>query len=302
MMEKFRFYFKFFFVFIFGLLLLGCQPNTKNTENSAMNQQPYLLHFGPQGFKDFAQHDLGRTDSHPSGVGFRELDFTPSNLGQIKIENGGNSLVIDHVFSVLGTSFNNEDGIQGLDINAGLNKEEFVKPEEAHLAYVNLMKRINQANWKNYFYRFSARIAKEDNIEYLMKSGDVIDPSYIFDYEEWKKIINNVGGNSIGYRLYANGILLNLSIKQTQKTEDGREQYIVRYAFNTIRYDERNSMDDSENNIDTYQMTPKELEQSFKQEVARNKKSRNIEEKEAIAQGYDIDENYVDPDVWQYVK
>ena len=301
MMEKFNHY-HFILVLIIGWLLLGCQPNAKNTENNAMNQQSYVLHFGQQGVKDFAQDNQEKVDNHPSGAGFRELDFTPPNLGQIKIENGINSLLIDHVFSVLGTSFHQEDGIQGLDINAGLNKEEFVNPEQAYQAYVDLMKRIHQAEWKNYFYRFSARIAKEDNIRYLMKSGDVIDASYIFNYEEWKKIINTIGGNSIGYRLYANGILLNLSITQTKKTEDGKEQYVVRYAFDTVRYNQRNLMDDSENNIDTYKMTSQELEQAFKNELIRNKKSREMDEKDAISQGYRIDESYVDPDVWQYVK
>ena len=300
-MEKFNHY-HFILVLIIGWLLLGCQPNAKNTENNAMNQQSYVLHFGQQGVKDFAQDNQEKVDNHPSGAGFRDLDFSPPNLGQIKIENGINSLLIDHVFSVLGTSFHQEDGIQGLDINAGLNKEEFVNPEQAYQAYVDLMKRIHQAEWKNYFYRFSARIAKEDNIRYLMKSGDVIDASYIFNYEEWKKIINTIGGNSIGYRLYANGILLDLSIKQTQKTEGGKEQYMIRYAFNTIRYDEKNSMDDSENNIDTYKMTSQELEQAFKNELIRNKKSREMDEKDAISQGYRIDASYVDPDVWQYVK
>ncbi|WP_171293457.1 hypothetical protein [Acinetobacter indicus] len=301
MMERFKYYFNSILVFIFGFLLLGCQPNAKNTENSAMNQQPYLLHFGLQGFKDFAQYNQSGVDNHPV-ASFRELDFSPPNLGQIKIENGASSLVIDHVFYVLGTSFHGEEGIEVMTINAGLNKEEFVRPEQAYKAYVALMKRLNEAGWKNYFYRFSARIAKEDNIRYLMQSGDVIDPTYIFTDEEWKKIINNVTGNSIGYRLYANGILLNLSIKQTQKNEDGKEQYMVRYAFNTIRYDERNSLDDSENNIDTYKMTSKDLEQAFANELIRNKKSREIDEKEVIVQGFHIDENYEDPDVWQYVK
>lgn len=125
--------------------------------------------------------------------------------------------MIDHVFSVLGTSFNPEDGIQGLDIDTGLNKEEFVTPEHAYQGYVELMKRINQAGWKNYFIKSMPRIAKEDNLRYLMESGYVIDPGYIFSYEEWQKIINESVGNSIGYRLYANGILLNLDIDQTKK-------------------------------------------------------------------------------------
>ncbi len=302
MMEKFNSIICFVIILILGWLISACQPNTKNTEKNFMNQQPYILHFGQLGFKDFAQNNEEQVDQHPSGAGFRELDFSPPNLGQIKVEIGANSLIINHVFSVLGTSFHKEDGIQGLDINAGLNKEEFVNKEKAYQAYVDLMKRINQAEWKNYFYRGDPRIAKGDNIRYLMEGHDVIDPSYIFTYEEWRKIISTTGGNSIGYCLYANGILLNLSITQTKKTEDGKEQYMVRYAFDTIRYNQRNLMDDSENNIDTYKMTSKELEQAFKNELIRTKRLREIEEKEAIAQGYHVDENYVDPDVWQYVK
>ena len=267
-----------------------------------MNQQSYVLHFGQQGVKDFAQDNQEKVDNHPSGAGFRELDFIPPNLGQIKIENGINSLLIDHVFSVLGTSFHQEDGIQGLDINAGLNKEEFVNPEQAYQAYADLMKRLNQAGWQLYISRYNPRIAKEDNIRYIMEWGYVIDPSYIFNYEEWQKIINTIGGNSIGYRLYANGILLNLSLDRTQKTAEGKEQYVVRYTFDTVRYNQRNLMDDSENNIDTYKMTSQELEQAFKNELIRNKKSREMDEKDAISQGYRIDASYVDPDVWQYVK
>ena len=132
--------------------------------------------------------------------------------------------------------------------------------------------------------------------------GYVLDPSYIFIFEEWKKVISTSVGNSFGYRLYANGLILNISIEQTQVTVDGKEQYLVRYSFDTIRYDYRNSMSDSENNIDTYTMSAEELRHAFEKEVKRKKGSRAMDEQEAKAQGYRIDEHYVGPDVWQYVK
>lgn len=301
MMEKYKPYFNFIFVFIFGFLLLGCQPNTKNTENSAMNQQPYLLHFGLQGFKDFTQYNQGEVENHPV-ASFRSLRFSAPNLGQIKIENGASSLVIDHVFHVLGTSFHKEEGIEGIDIDAGLNKEEFVRPEQAYEAYVDLMKRVNQAGWKLYIAPYNPRIAKEDNMRYFMKWGYSIDPSYIFSYEEWQKIMSMEGRKSIGYRLYANDLLVDIDISQTQKTEDGKEQYIVRYAFNTIRYEQRDSLSDSENNINAYTMTPLELKQAFEKEERRTQRSREYDEKEAIAEGYRIDESYIGPDFWQYVR
>ena len=282
-------------VFCMGFLLSAC------TKQPQVHTQPYILHFGSQGFKDFAKYNLGQVDRHPV-ASFRELDFAPPNLGQIKIENGMSSLVIDHVFFVMGTSFHHEEGIETMVINAGLNKEEFVTPNQAYQGYVNLMQRVNRAGWKLYIAGYRPRISKHDNFRYLKEWGDVLDPSYIFSYEEWKKIIRTSVGNSFGYRLYANGLLLDISINQTQTTEDGKEQYLVRYSFDTIRYNQRNLMNDSANNIDTYTMSAEELRQAFEKDEIENKKLRGIEEKEAIAQGYRIDEHYVGPDVWQYVK
>lgn len=283
-------------IFICGYLLTACQPKAKDIENNAMNQQTYILHFGQQGVKDFLKYNDGQVDHQPAGASFRELDFSPPSLGQIKIENGTNSLVIDHVFSVLGTQWNTTDGIQIFDIDAGLNMEEFVSPEQAYHGYVELMKRLNQAGWNTYFARYNPRVAKEDNIRYLMEGHDIVDMSYIFNFEEWKKIINSIAGKMIGYRLYANGILLDISLKQTKKNEEGKEQYIVRYSFQTVRYNERNLMSDTD------KMTPQELENAFKQSLIKDKRSRGIDEKDMRSNGYHIDESYIDPDVWLYVK
>lgn len=301
MMEKFKSYFNLTLILILGWSFVGCQPSTKHSENNTVNEQPYILHLGQQGISDFVKYNDGKVDHQPAGASFRELDFSPPHLGKIRIENGPNSFVIDHIFSVLGTSFNQADGIQGLDIDAGLNKDEFVSPEQAYQGYVNLMKQLNQAGWKNYFYRSNARISIKDNIKYLLEWGDIIDPNYIFNYEEWKKIVISKRNGSLGYTLYANGVILKLSIDKTNE-KDGKEQYMVRYAFDTVRYNQRNLMDDAEHNIDTYKMTATELEQAFKKELVLDKKARDIGEKEAISKGYHIDENYVDPDIWPYVK
>ncbi len=218
-------------IFICGYLLTACQPKAKDIENNAMNQQTYILHFGQQGVQDFLKYNDGQVDHQPAGASFRELDFSPPSLGQIKIENGTNSLVIDHVFSVLGTQWNTTDGIQIFDIDAGLNKEEFVSPEQAYHGYVELMKRLNQAGWNTYFARYNPRVAKEDNIRYLMEGHDIVDMSYIFNFEEWKKIINSIAGKTIGYRLYANGILLDISLKQTKKMKKVKNNILYVIAF-----------------------------------------------------------------------
>ena len=294
MMEKFKFG---FYLLFFSLFLSACQPTSKLTENSTMNNpQEYVLHFGEQGIQDFIKYSKSDVDHHPAGISFRDLDFHPPYLGQIKIENAANSLVLENVFSVLGTQFDKNEGIQKISIDSGLTKEEFVSPEKAYQAYVNLMKRINQAGWKNYFYRFDPRIAKEDNLKSIMKTGDVIDIGYILSFDEWQKHMNSSITKDLGYRLYANGIFLDISLDQTAQNERNEEQYMLRYSFITIRYDERNSISNSD------EMTASELEKAFKQSLIRNKKLRAREEKIAIAEGYHIDEAYVDPDIWQYIK
>lgn len=294
MMGKFKFW---LYLLFCNLFLVACQPTSTLKENSTMNnQQEYILHFGEQGVQDFITYSKTSVDHQPAGASFRDIDFAHPNLGKIKIDNGANSLVIDHVFSVLGTQFDKNEGIQILDIDAGLTKEEFVSPQQAHQAYVELMTKINQAGWKNYFFRFDPRIAKEENIKYLSKGRDIIDPSYIFSFAEWNKIINTILTKSLAYRLYANGVLLDISLRQTAKNEINEEQYMLRYSFQTMRYDERNSISNSD------EMTPAELEQAFKQGEIRNKKSRAMDEKQAIQEGYRIDEEYIDPDVWKYVK
>ncbi|EOQ74540.1 hypothetical protein F929_00648 [Acinetobacter lactucae] len=249
-----------------------------------------------QGIQDFSKYSDDNVDNHPAGVSFREFQFSPPNLGKLTIENGPNSLLIEHIFSVLGTQYEKNEGIQVLDIDAGLTKEEFATPEQAYQSYVALMKCINQAGWKNYFFTDAPRIAKEDNIKHLSKSRDVIDPSYIFSFEEWKNIINNIPTKSLGYRLYANGVILDISLKRTAKNERNEEQYMLRFSFQSVRYNERDSIPDSN------KMTPSEFEQAFKKRLIENKKYREKEERKAKAEGYHIDEEYTDPDVWPYVK
>lgn len=123
----------------------------------------------------------------------------------------------------MGTQFAEDKGIQVIDINSGLTQEEFVNPELAYQAYSSLMKELNESGWKNYFYTDEPRISKEDNIKYLSQSRNVIDPSYIFSYEEWLKILNKSQTKSLGYRLYANGIILDISLKQNNINNIGNQ-------------------------------------------------------------------------------
>ncbi|ENU30095.1 hypothetical protein MMO38_07200 [Acinetobacter sp. NIPH 1852] len=297
MMEKYK---QLICVFLFGWVLSACQPHSKAQENQYMNNQKTVnLHLGPQGVQDFMTYTDGKVDQQPAGMNFMDLDWNPPNLGKVRIEHGVNSLELEHVFSVMGAQLANDPNIKGIKsivVNAGLTQEEFVEPEQAYAAYVELMQRINKAGWKQYFYRFSGRIAKEDNIKYILDRKEVVDPNYILSFKEWQYIFNEIPTESFGYRLYVNGVLLTFTLDRTSINEKKQEQYMLRYSFQTIRYDERNSITGS------YKMDANEIEEAFKKMLERNKQARLYEEKKLKTEGYRIDESYKDPDVWPYVK
>lgn len=296
MMAKYN---QFIFIFFIGFLLSACESSSKTRESQYMNNQKiYTLHLGSQGIKDFLKYTNGQVDHQPAGMNFMTLNWNPPNLGKVRIEHDINSLELENIFSVMGSQLSDspEEGIQIIDIDAGLTHEEFVAPEQAYAAYVSLMKKINQAGWKQYFYRFDARIATEDNLKYILDRKEVIDPAYILSFKEWQQVFDKIPTKVFSYQLYSNGVLLKFSIDQTAINEKKQEQYMLRYTIQTIRYDERNSISNSD------QMTVKELEIAFKKMVEKNKLVRLQQEKEAKQKGYKIDGNYQDPDVWSFVK
>lgn len=212
MMAKYN---QFIFIFFIGFLLSACEPSSKTRESQYMNnQQIYTLHLGSQGVEDFSRYTNGEVDRQPAGMNFMTLNWNPPHLGKVRIEHGINSLELENIFSVMGSQLSDSpgDGIQIIDIDAGLTHEEFVTPEQAYVAYASLMKKINQTGWKQYFYRSSARITKEDNLKYILDRKEVIDPAYILSFKEWQEVFNKIPTKVFSYQLYSNGVLLKFSI------------------------------------------------------------------------------------------
>ncbi|MFH4377077.1 hypothetical protein WAJ76_20385, partial [Acinetobacter baumannii] len=89
------------------------------------------------------------------------------------------NLEIENVISVLGTQVarRSNDGIQIMDINASLHPNEYTTSQDAYTAYTKLVHQINDKQWKQYFFPFSARIDKQDNLKHMTETmGEVIDP------------------------------------------------------------------------------------------------------------------------------
>lgn len=293
-------YLSLFICIITCIFLTSCKPTHNIAQgNKSMNQNQDIiaLHFGEQGIQDFAKNSNTPVDRQPAGMNFFSLDWTPPQLGRVRVITEKGNLEIENVISVLGTQIarRSNDGIQIMDIDASLHPNEYTTSQEAYTAYTKLVRQINDKQWKQYFLPYDARIDKQDNLKHMRETmGEVIDPTYVLSFKEWQDVLLKTSGGII-FNLYNGDVELGISLQRTYQ-DDKKEQYIVRYSFENFKYAGRNAISNSD------EMNNEQLKQAFEIELAENKKSRKTAENDKKKEGYHIDESYIDPDIWQYVK
>ncbi|MCR6568257.1 hypothetical protein [Acinetobacter baumannii] len=285
----------YFFLFFILLNLQGCNAE-RNNKKVFSQPELYTLNFGVEGEKKFKSYMQIGVDQQPAGMSFFDLTWEPPHLANIKIDLGENSFVIKNAFSAMGTRIDyakQNEGIQIIDITAGLNKEEFVSEEQAYMAYKELFSQLQKAGWKQYFFPGLARISTKDNMKVMIEDGLIIDPYNFLTLTEWTVFFNKKP--TVAVRLYNHGIFLEMSIDKT-KSENDKKQYMLRYSMETIHYNTKNSIKDG------YKLSGQELKTAFNERMKYNEKQRAKVENQAKKEGFHIDESYQDPDVWQYVK
>jgi hypothetical protein len=294
-----RFSFISTFLTVMSCSLLACQPSNitnKNTQVTSQQLDVIDLHFGEQGLKDFIQYSHTPIDRQSAGMNFLSLDWTPPQLGKVKVVTGKSNFEIDNVISVMGTQIarRSNDGIQIMDINASLHQNEYTNSQEAYTAYTKIIDQMNTQQWKQYFLPYAARIDKKENLKYMDQNmGDVVDPTVKLSPKELQEILSKT--NRLVFNLYNNDVRVDIVINRTYK-DDKKEQYMVRYSFEHFRYAGRNAISDSDT------MSSEQLQQAFLRELDENKNDRRMKESRAKIAGYQIDETYKDPDIWQYVQ
>ncbi len=267
---------------------------TQRENKSMSTPQNVTLHFGQQGVEDFTTYTGGNVDVQPAGMSFFDLFWTPPNLGTVNITHENHTLTLDNVFSVLGSQ--KSSGVNGIDMDTGLNKSEFVEPRQAYLAYKELLTQINQKGWQNYYYPFAPRISKQDNLRSIKRSNEVTDPSYILSYEEWSDLFNSNPDQSLYYNLYLDGIIVSITVDRTEVNEIGQEQYMLRFSFETAGYLGVNLIENGT------KLEGAALRQAYEDTIKLALNDRSKQELELQEQGYIIDENYETPDFWEYMQ
>lgn len=289
---------KLFYMVFISILICACQPKTikENKEKKMSTNEIYQLGFGTQGEQQFIKYAKDGEDRQPAGMGFYELLWEAPNLATVNISLGTHHLFIPNAISVLGTKINYDKSMQGIqiiDLNAGLNKQEYVTEEQAYQAYKDLFTEINLKGWVQYFDSSSARLNKKDNIKSVLSDGLIIDPQYIFTFDEWKNIMRK--DSSVHCFLYLDGVVLTLSLRKTDIINN-HVQYIIRYSFESINYIHRNLIENS------YKMNRAEFKRAYQESIKNNEITRRRIELASKAKGYHIDESYIDPEVWQFVE
>lgn len=191
-----RFSFISTFLTVMSCSLLACQPSNitnKNIQLASQQLDVVDLHFGEQGLKDFIQYSHTPIDRQPAGMNFLSLDWTPPQLGKVKVVTGKSNFEIDNVINVMGTQIarSSNDGIQIMDINASLHQNEYTNSQEAYTAYTKIIDQMNTQQWKQYFLPYAARIDKKENLKYMDQNmGDVVDPTVKLSPKELQEILS----------------------------------------------------------------------------------------------------------------
>ncbi|STZ00706.1 Uncharacterised protein [Moraxella lacunata] len=296
-------------VFIIGVMgLQAC-----HADNSPLTPpQTVTLHFGHQGVKDNHRY-LGYSETAGS-LSFDRYHWQPPNLGIVKLEHFGKTTIIPHVFSIFVARHGERtDGIGSMDIQAGLSQAEFTTAEQAYQDYVALITAFKKAGWQQYFRPWDARIAKEDNIKLLshsdkesddiiLSSGFASDGVNALTFKEWQYVIAKQEKDGYGFvfnlNLYLRDVTVWINIQKTDTkpnpipNQPDLEQYMVDVHFNTAKYDFYNSIRGE---------TVEELKQAYDDEYETGKSIRQDHESRAKNAGFSINEDYQDPDMWQYI-
>lgn len=273
------------------------------------------LHFGIQGVKDFQKNQsiFDNNYMEPVGMGFQDLSWRDSALGQVRIYTAESHLDIPNVSSAMGTAFDRKtyQGIHGIDVRSRFYAENGISLEQAYQAYANLVNELKKNKWQQYHYASEARIAPQDNLKYMLShTGTSIDATSLLSFEQWKQIVQS---NGILLRVYNSDVTLSISFSESPAQRASDEENAtpenrpfnldINYAFTTFRYSTRGVVGvTDEGDVEVDDFNDDEYKIAFQKHEKEESKYRLKAEQEAIAEGYQIDENYQDPDYWKYSK
>lgn len=221
------------------------------------------------------------TTKQPMDVNFYDLNWPIARPGKINVIHGIHSFSVNHALGVMGTEdLRLPGGMQQLDFSFGVTAADLIPHDEARLEIMALLKRLQDAGWRQNYYFSAARIKGRSTL----KKSSSLDVRYAPTFEEWMSL------DDAGWKLQANGVFMDISMHRDGDRMDPSwpGAYIMSMTLETEEQYMRSHF--SEQDRDNWKALWPEFSKVLK-------KSRARKEAESRAQGLEIDTDYQDPPI-----
>lgn len=224
----------------------------------------------------------------PAGLNFYQYRWPLENRGQVRVENGKYSFLIDGVLSLQGTEDdeNRSRGIFNYSVTFGLSGGGDVPHDRVRLELYEFLKGLQAKGWRRVIPFYEPRLSGRSAYEYYLGHRFY---SFPVDYQptlpEWMKL-----GNSTTWILHADGVFLELRFRRNSEKVDPEQP--GNYLFTaTIQGKDEYAQSFFE---------PKDKDQwaaLWQDSVNGFKRDRLKEEERLMRQGVEIDSAYEDPSI-----
>lgn len=285
---------KFLWIFFSGLLLAACN-NGESNMTTAQNNIEIELH-------DQIEKAVQNSPLKFSQECMSELDLcwykfkrsaNEKELPTITVKNSSSSLTIEKATSItMVVDKKVGDTIENLDLTVrGLPDNS---PHEKQKTFIyNLLKKIQAAGWKHYYYPGDPRISgsqlkkipsPDSVLGYLTSSHPWLDPDYELDIDRWLQI-----ESFYNWYFYNDGVYLTFKAwrRDSKDTPNETGTYLLSMEFLSERDFWSSGFTKDEEKAKWKELLPAQLK--------RDHDARAAAENNARAAGIEIDENYKDP-------
>lgn len=291
-----------------GLALVGCnlnaqvdlppRPATEDTKSELKDPrmtEQVNIKVGEKGANFLKRHpNLVKTwQSLPGVVQDYRVSWDVNSRGSVRLDHGVHSVTIEHVLTLLSSQDLKEraaDGLDEVNITAGLRAPAGVDHDEARLKTFEILRRIEAVGWKTITPRSRPRLTGRERLAYAIdESGSIgMDTKEIPTLEQWMRI-----EDLAPWRFYADRLYLEVSFRRSSAHMDLKQPGIYQLSFN-IKTDTEyfRGFAGPHNRHRWKEVVPAEL--------VKLAKVRAQKEAELKAKGFAIDESYQDPPVVKF--
>ncbi|QDL54675.1 hypothetical protein [Rhodoferax aquaticus] len=259
------------------------QPEAAPTTGQHTMKQEVSIQLGMSG-QDFAIA-LGREDARitkqPAGLNFYAIHWPARLPGKVNVNHGVHSFSLNAALSVQGV----EDvdrlvfGVDEFSINFGITPADLIPHDEARLQVMALLKRLQDAGWKQNYGLSSARLKGRSSLQDTLS----LDARYTPLFEEWMAL-----GNSASWELQASGVYMELSMRRDSDRMDPYRPgaYLMSMTLKTEEAKCRLLFDEADRG---------NWKEIWSDKAKQFKEWRFQRETQARAKGLEIDTQYQDP-------